>query len=78
MPHTLDQILVSLQALGALGYWLIGLASALEAFFLTGVVVPGTLIVSAGGILVQRGLLDFFDFVWFVALGSILGSEASY
>ncbi len=78
MPHTLDQILPSLQALGLLGYWLIGLASALEAFFLTGVVVPGTLIVDAGGILVQRGLLDFFDLVWFVALGSILGSEASY
>lgn len=78
MAHTLDQILPSLQALGVLGYWLIGLASALEAFFLTGVVVPGTLIVDAGGILVQRGLLDFFDLAWFVALGSIVGSEASY
>ncbi len=78
MPHTLDQILPSLEALGVFGYWLIGLASALEAFFLTGAFVPGTLIVDAGGILVQRGLLDFFDLAWFVAIGSVLGSELSY
>ncbi|MCA8881678.1 MAG: VTT domain-containing protein [Rhodobacteraceae bacterium] len=78
MPHTLDQIVPSLQALGVLGYWLIGLASALEAFFLSGVIVPGTLIVDAGGILVQRGLLDFFDLAWFVAIGSVLGSEMGY
>jgi undecaprenyl-diphosphatase len=78
MSFSLDQILPSLQALGIFGYWLIGLASMLEAFFLTGVVVPGTLIVDAGGILVQRGLLDFFDLAWFVALGSVLGSELSY
>ena len=78
MSLSLDQILPSLQALGIFGYWLIGLASMLEAFFLTGVVVPGTLIVDAGGILVQRGLLDFLDLAWFVALGSVLGSELSY
>lgn len=78
MPHSLDQILPSIQAFGVYGYWLIGLASALEAYFLSGVIVPGTLIVDAGGILVQRGLLDFMDLVWFVAIGSVLGSEAGY
>ena len=78
MSFSLDQILPSLQALGVFGYWLIGLGSMLEAFFLTGIVVPGTLIVDAGGILVQRGLLDFFDLAWFVAIGSVLGSELSY
>ena len=78
MNFSLDQILPSLLALGVFGYWLIGLGSMLEAFFLTGVVVPGTLIVDAGGILVQRGLLDFFDLAWFVAIGSVLGSELSY
>lgn len=78
MSLSLDQILPSLQALGVLSYWLIGLASMLEAFFVTGVVIPGTLIVDAGGILVQRGLLDFFDLAWFVALGSVVGSEMSY
>lgn len=78
MSFSLDQILPSLQALGVFRYWLIGLGSMLEAFFLTGIVVPGTLIVDAGGILVQRGLLDFFDLAWFVAIGSVLGSELSY
>jgi membrane protein DedA with SNARE-associated domain/membrane-associated phospholipid phosphatase len=78
MSLSLDQILPSLQSLGVAGYWLIGLASMLEAFFLTGVVIPGTMIVDAGGILVQRGLLDFFDLAWFVAIGSVLGSELSY
>ncbi|MGB5560551.1 MAG: LssY C-terminal domain-containing protein [Paracoccaceae bacterium] len=78
MTFGLDQILPSLQSLGILGYWLIGLASLLEAFFLTGVVVPGTLVVDAGGILVQHGKLDFFDLIWFVAIGSIIGGEISY
>ena len=78
MTFSLDQILPSLQAFGFLSYWLIGLASLLEAFFISGVVVPGTLVVDAGGMLVQRGLLDFFDLAWFVALGSVLGSELSY
>ena len=78
MPHTLDQILPSLEALGLWSYWIIGLASLLEAFFATGVVLPGTLVVEAGGILVQQGVLDFFDLAWFVAIGSILGGEAGY
>lgn len=78
MPHTLDQILPSLEALGIWSYWIIGLASMLEAFFATGVFLPGTLVVEAGGILVQQGAIDFFDLVWFVAIGSILGAELGY
>lgn len=75
---TLDTILPSLSSLGVLAYWLIAAASALEAWFVTGVVLPGTLIVDAGGLLVQRGVLEFWDLVWFVAAGSVLGAEASY
>lgn len=78
MTYSLDQILPSLQALGLWSYWIIGLASTLEAFFATGIFVPGTLVVDAGGILVQQGALDFFDLVWFVSIGSILGGEISY
>ncbi len=78
MPLSIDQILPSLQALGMWSYWIIGFASLLEAFFITGVFVPGTLIVDAGGILVQNGALDFFDLVWFVAIGSVVGGEVSY
>ncbi len=78
MPHTLGQILPSLEALGIWSYWIIGLAAMLEAFFATGVFIPGTLVVDAGGILVQHGALDFFDLAWFVAIGSILGGEIGY
>ncbi len=78
MLNAIQQILPSLAALGVLAYWGIGLAAGLEAFVLTGIFLPGTLIVDAGGFMVQRGLLDFFDLVWFVAIGSILGGEATY
>lgn len=78
MPHTIGQILPSLEALGLWSYWIIGLAALLEAFFATGVFIPGTLVVDAGGILVQHGVLDFFDLAWFVAIGSILGGEVGY
>ncbi len=78
MSLSLTQILPSIAALGLAAYWMIGASSALEAWFLTGVFVPGTLIVDAGGILVQRGVLDFWDLAWFVAVGSFLGGELSY
>ncbi len=78
MPTSLDMILPSLAAFGMLAYWGIGLAAALEAFVFTGLFLPGTLVVDAGGFLVQRGVLDFFDLVWFVAIGSIVGGEATY
>ena len=73
-----SHILPSLEALGLWSYWIIGAASMLESFFLTGVVVPGTLIVDAGGALVRLGRIDFFDLVWFVAIGAILGGEMGY
>jgi membrane protein DedA with SNARE-associated domain/membrane-associated phospholipid phosphatase len=78
MPTSLDQLLPSLHALGLWSYWIIGLAALLEAFLVTGMFIPGTLIVIAGGMLVQQGILDFFDLAWFVAIGSFLGGEASY
>lgn len=78
MPHTLDQILPSLASLGIWAYWVIGAAALLEAWFVTGVAMPGTLVVDAGGVLVQQGVIDFFDLVWFVAIGSFLGGEAGY
>jgi len=78
MPTSIDQLIPSLQALGLWSYWVIGLASLFEAFLATSIFVPGTLIVEAGGMLVQQGVLDYLDLAWFVAVGSILGGEASY
>ncbi|WP_102226707.1 bifunctional DedA family/phosphatase PAP2 family protein [Acidimangrovimonas sediminis] len=78
MPHSLDQLLPSLQSLGVWSYWITGFGSLLEGFFATGIIAPGTLMVDAAGILAQRGYLDVFDLFWFVAIGSILGGELSY
>lgn len=78
MPTLFDTILPSLAAFGILAYWGIGLAAALESFVVIGLFLPGTLVVDAGGFMVQRGLLDFSDLIWFVAIGSIIGGEATY
>lgn len=78
MFSSINQILPSLAALGMFAYWGIGVAAGLEAFVFSGIFLPGTLIVDAGGFMVQRGLLDFFDLAWFVAIGSILGGEATF
>ncbi len=78
MPHSLDQILPSLQALGVWTYWAIALFAMLEAIVGVGIVAPGALVVFAGGMLVQRGVLDPFDLGWFVIAGTVLGGEISY
>ena len=81
MPSTqtlFDLLLPSLESIGLWSYWLIGLAALLEAFFLTGIVLPGSVVVILGGALVQRGDLDFGDLIWFVAAGSWIGAEFSF
>ena len=78
MPHSLDQLLPSLQSLGLWTYWILALFAMLEAIIFTGLLVPGAVAVIAGGMLVQRGTIDFFDLAWFIAAGTILGSEISF
>ncbi len=78
MPHALDQLLPSLQSLGLWTYWILALFAMLEAIVFTGLLVPGALAVIAGGMLAQRGAIDFFDLAWFIAAGTILGSEISF
>ncbi|MCY0150935.1 LssY C-terminal domain-containing protein [Hoeflea alexandrii] len=78
MPLSLDQLLPSLQALGVWTYWILGLFALMEAIVFTGIVVPGMIAVIAGGMLVERGVLDFFDLGWFIFVGTILGSEVSF
>lgn len=73
-----DLFLPSLQAMGLWAYWVIGAAALFEAFFLTGVVLPGSILVDLGGVLVHRGMLDLGDLIWFVAIGSWIGSCGSY
>ena len=78
MSYSLDLLLPSLQSLGLWIYWILALFALLEAIVLTGILAPGGLAVIAGGILVQRGVIDFFNLAWFVAIGTVIGSEISF
>ena len=78
MQSWMNELLPSLQSLGLWGYWVIGLLAFGEALVLTSVFTPGTVVVVLGGALVAQGLYDFGDMVWFVAIGTILGAEASF
>jgi undecaprenyl-diphosphatase len=78
MTNLTSQILPTLGAAGFWSYWIIGLASLLEGWWLTSIIVPGTLIVDAGGALARLGHLGVVDLVWFVAIGAILGGEISW
>lgn len=73
-----SQILPTLDAFGFWSYWIVGLSSLLEGWWLTSVLVPGTLVVDAGGALVRLGHMDFIDLAWFVGIGAILGGELSW
>lgn len=78
MQTALNHLLPSLQALGLWGYWVIGLLAFGEALILTSVFSPGTIVVLLGGALAAQGVYDFGDMVCFVAVGTILGAEASF
>ncbi|UTH43913.1 bifunctional DedA family/phosphatase PAP2 family protein [Loktanella salsilacus] len=78
MPYALDLILPSASAFGSWTYWLLVLIALLEGFVLTGILVPGTVIIVAAGMLAQRGVIDFATLVWCVALGSFVGHQISY
>lgn len=73
-----ETFLPSLAAMGVWAYWIIAAAAMLEAFFLTGLILPGSLLVDLGGVLVHRGMLDLVDLLWFVAIGSWIGSYGSF
>ncbi|WP_417674010.1 bifunctional DedA family/phosphatase PAP2 family protein [Pseudodonghicola sp.] len=78
MSSFASHILPALDSFGIWSYWIVGLAAFLEGWWVTGVMAPGTLVVDAGGALVRLGHLDFFDLTWFVAIGAMLGGEASW
>ncbi|WP_386680056.1 phosphatase PAP2 family protein [Loktanella sp. R86503] len=78
MSDAIDLILPSASAFGSRTYGLLVLAALLEGFVLTGVLVPGTVIIIAASMLAQRGVIDFATLVWCVALGSFAGHQVSY
>jgi len=74
----MSSLLPSIASLGLWGYWAIGLMAFGEAFVLTSAFSPGTVVVLLGGALAAQGIYDVFDMMWFVAIGTILGSQASF
>ncbi|WP_102108465.1 bifunctional DedA family/phosphatase PAP2 family protein [Oceaniglobus roseus] len=78
MSDFASQIVPTLGSLGVWAYWIVGLFSFLEAWWVTGVITPGSLVVDAGGVLVRLGQLDALDLFWFVAAGAILGGELGF
>ncbi len=78
MPYTLDQFFPSLSAMGMWTYWVFALCAMLETTVLIGVLVPGAIVIFAGGMLAQRGVIDIVDLAWFVAIGSFVGGEISF
>ncbi len=74
----MSSLIPSIASLGLWGYWVIGLMAFGEALVLTSVFSPGTVVVVLGGALAAQGIYDIFDMMWFVAIGTILGSQASF
>jgi membrane protein DedA with SNARE-associated domain len=74
----MTSLLPTIGAMGVWGYWVIGLMAFFEALVLTSVFSPGTVAVVLGGALAAQGLYYVGDMIWFVAIGTILGAEASY
>lgn len=78
MQTYFNELLPSIQSLGLWGYWVIGLLAFGEALVLTSVFAPGTVVVVLGGALAAQGFYDYGDMIWFVAIGTTLGAEASF
>lgn len=78
MSDWFQSLLPQLQHLGIAGYWLLALATFGESFFLTGMFIPGTVLLVIMGGLVPANYYDFADLVLFAVIGSILGDGASY
>jgi undecaprenyl-diphosphatase len=68
----------AIESLGALGYWIIFLASFLESVAIVGAFVPGSIIVVSVGFVASEGYLDLGTLIWVVSIGAILGDTVSY
>lgn len=78
MTDWFQSLLPYIASLGISGYWLLLLATLGESFVLTGMFVPGTVLLVIMGGLVPQGLYDFWDLVLFAVAGSIIGDAASF
>ncbi len=68
----------ALQDNAAVLYWFLAVASILESLVFVGLLVPGTTLVIAAGVLAANGALTFAGVLWCVALGGIIGDALSF
>ncbi|MEK7520315.1 MAG: DedA family protein [Patescibacteria group bacterium] len=61
-----------------LGYWVVGIASFIEAIPFGGLVVPGNIILVAAGVLAYEGYLDIYDTIIIAIAGATLGDMVGY
>lgn len=78
MPPIVDILLPSPDTAGLWLYWTFAAVALLEAVVLTGVLIPGMVVILTGGLLVQRGAAEFTDLAWFIAAGTFAGTEVSH
>ncbi|MDD5774202.1 MAG: bifunctional DedA family/phosphatase PAP2 family protein [bacterium] len=60
------------------GYWIILLASILEAVPIFGLFIPGQVFVAIGGFLVKAGVIDIAPLIFVSSSGAILGDLIGY
>lgn len=78
MTEFIQGLLPDIQHLGTLGYWLLLAVTFGESFVVTGMFVPGTVILVVMGGMVPHGYYEFHELAFFGILGAILGDATSY
>ena len=73
LSASIDKVVNIIEALGYPGVFLLSFLDRLTVFL-----VPGEVILPAFGILVNRGVFDFWPVFWWVTVGAFLGNFALY
>lgn len=76
--HYLNFILTQIHIWGPLIYAFIFFVAIFESFVLTGILVPGTIIVLIIGFLASQGVLNFFLLLIFTSFGAAIGDTLSF
>lgn len=78
MTEWFESVLPHIRDLGALGYVILFAATFGESFVLTGIFVPGTIILLIMGGLIPYGYYDALPLGFFAFLGAVIGNAVSY
>lgn len=78
IEHLFNSLIPTLEHLGLLSYWLVGLLFFTEAIVFVGLIIPGAVLAFLLGALAARGVFDLGDLVFFASLGFALGDALSY